>query len=110
LRDVRNRWAHQEPFSTEDISGALDSAQRLLTAISAPEATELERQKQEVLRIRFEEQTRRETRKIASTPIEGQPASGLRPWREIITPHPDVASGRYQQAEFAADLSQVHRG
>ena len=25
-------------------------------------------------------------------------------------PHPDVASGRYQQAEFAADLWQVYRG
>jgi hypothetical protein len=26
----------------------------------------------------------------------------------VITPHPDVASGRYQQAEFAADLWQVY--
>jgi hypothetical protein len=25
-------------------------------------------------------------------------------------PHVDVASGRYQQAEFAADLWQVHLG
>ena len=30
------------------------------------------------------------------------------PWREVITPHADVASGRYQQAEFAADLWQVY--
>jgi predicted AAA+ superfamily ATPase len=36
--------------------------------------------------------------------------SGLKPWREIATPHPDVASGRYQQAEFAADLWQVYLG
>ena len=42
-------------------------------------------------------------------PVEGQPAGGLKPWRELITPHPDVASGRYQQAEFAADLHQVWR-
>lgn len=34
--------------------------------------------------------------------------SGLKPWREIATPHPDVASGRYQEAEFAADLWQVY--
>ena len=27
-----------------------------------------------------------------------------------MTPHKDVASGRYQQAEFAADLWQVHMG
>src|SRR6185503_10428491 len=38
-------------------------------------------------------------------------ASGaLKPWREVVTPHADVASGRYQQAEFAADLWQVHLG
>ena len=36
--------------------------------------------------------------------------AGLKPWREIVTPHKDVASGRYQQAEFAADLWQVHLG
>ena len=34
----------------------------------------------------------------------------LKPWREVITPHPDVAAGRYQQAEFAADLAQVAAG
>ena len=28
----------------------------------------------------------------------------------MVTPHADVASGRYQQAEFAADLWQVHLG
>ncbi|NCC34953.1 MAG: ATP-binding protein, partial [Chloroflexia bacterium] len=110
LRDTRHKWAHQEPFSTDDTYRALDSVQRLLTAISAPEAADVDRQKQEVLRLRFEEQTRRETRKVATAPLEGQPAGGLRPWREIITPHPDVASGRYQQAEFAADLAQVYRG
>lgn len=32
----------------------------------------------------------------------------LKPWREVVTPHEDVASGRYKQAEFAADLWQVH--
>ena len=29
------------------------------------------------------------------------------PWREIVTPHPDVATGRYQQAEFAVNLAKV---
>lgn len=38
------------------------------------------------------------------------PTAGLKPWRKVITPHHDVSSGRYQQAEFAADLAQVHRG
>ena len=33
---VRNRWAHQEPFSSDDAYRALDSAERLLSAVSAP--------------------------------------------------------------------------
>lgn len=37
-------------------------------------------------------------------------ASKLPPWKDVITPHPDVASGRYAQAEFAADLAQVLQG
>jgi len=34
----------------------------------------------------------------------------LKPWREVIIPHKDVASGKYRQAEFAADLAQVLAG
>src|SRR5688500_8089877 len=55
LRDVRNKWAHQTLFSTDDAYRALDSMSRLLSAISAAEqAAEIERQKQEVMRIKFE--------------------------------------------------------
>jgi predicted AAA+ superfamily ATPase len=110
LRETRNKWAHQGTFSTDDTYRALDSIARLLTAVSAPEATDVERQKQELLRLRFEEEARRESRKAAVAAVEGRPATGLRPWREIATPHPDVASGRYLQAEFAADLWQVYLG
>ena len=81
-----------------------------MTAVSAEEAAEVDRQKQEILRVRFEEQARQEKRRTATGPVEGHPTGGLKPWRDIVTPHPDVASGRYQQAEFAADLGQVHRG
>ena len=34
----------------------------------------------------------------------------LTPWREVVTPHPDVAAGRYNQAEFAADIAAVVEG
>src|SRR5437879_5962575 len=34
----------------------------------------------------------------------------LKPWREVAIPHEDVSAGRYQQAEFAADLAQVIQG
>ena len=108
LRDVRNKWAHQRTFSSDDVYRALDSVQRLLSAVSAAkEAGEIETMKQELLRLRFDEQARNEKRKSAGTALEGQPVSGVKPWREVVTPHKDVASGRYQQAEFAADLWQV---
>jgi predicted AAA+ superfamily ATPase len=110
LREYRNKWAHQEPFSGDDTYRALDSAGRLLTAISASQAEEIEKMKTELLRLRFDEQVRSEKRKSASTAIESAVAGNLKPWREVVTPHKDVASGRYQQAEFAADLWQVRLG
>jgi hypothetical protein len=110
LIDIRNRWAHQVSFSTDDTYRALDTIHRMLMSLSsADEALEADRMRQELLRVRFSEQARQTQRRAAVTPVEGQPAGGLRPWRELITPHPDVASGRYQQAEFAADLHQVWR-
>ena len=110
LRGHRNRWAHQEPFTSDDAYRALDSAGRLLTAVSAPQSRDLERIKMELLRVRFDEQARNEKRKAAGTAIESQATGALKPWREVVSPHRDVASGRYQQAEFAADLWQVHIG
>lgn len=111
LREIRNRWAHQDNFSTDDAYRALDSVHRLLLAVSAAdEAVEVDRMRQDLLRSRFSEQARQTQRRGAVAPIEGQPSGGLKSWREVITPHPDVASGRYQQAEFAADLHQVWRG
>ncbi|MBK6974203.1 MAG: DUF499 domain-containing protein [Sterolibacteriaceae bacterium] len=107
---VRNRWAHQETFSSDDAYRALDSAGRLLTAVSATQADEVEKMKMELLRVRFDEQARGEKRKSAGIAIESGVAGSLKPWREVVTPHEDVASGRYQQAEFAADLWQVHLG
>jgi predicted AAA+ superfamily ATPase len=110
LRDVRNKWAHQEPFSSDDAYRALDSSGRLLSAVSAKEAQEVEKMKMELLRVRFDEQMRTEKRKTAGTAIESEATGQLTPWREVVSPHKDVASGRYQQAEFAADLWQVHIG
>ena len=49
LRDVRNRWAHQEPFSCDDAYRALDSTHRLLEAMSSFEAEEIGKLKMEVL-------------------------------------------------------------
>lgn len=110
MRDHRNKWAHQQTFSGDDAYRALDSAHRLLLAVSAAQANDVDKMKMELLRVRFDEQVRTEKRKSAGTAIESQATGSLKPWREVVTPHKDVASGRYQQAEFAADLWQVHLG
>ncbi len=64
--------------------------------------------KMELRRLMFDEQVRGEKRKVGGSLIEAAATGALKPWREVVTPHADVASGRYQQAEFAADLWQVH--
>ncbi|MEJ1962212.1 MAG: Swt1 family HEPN domain-containing protein [Gammaproteobacteria bacterium] len=110
LRDCRNKWAHQEPFSSDDADRALDSMARLLIAVSATEADDVAKMKMELRRLTYDEQVRGEKRKAGGSLIETSATGTLKPWREVVTPHVDVASGRYQQAEFAADLWQVHLG
>jgi predicted AAA+ superfamily ATPase len=110
LIDVRNRWAHQEAFSSRDAERAMDSMVRLLTAVSAKEADEVDGMMLDLRRLTIDEQVRGEKRKAGGSLIEVAGSETLKPWREVVTPHPDVASGRYQQAEFAADLWQVHLG
>ena len=112
ILDVRNRFAHDQSFSYDDTERALDTMKRLLEAVSAGEAAEkVGAMRTAVLRRRLEEQRRNEERKGSSggtIKTGGQP--GLKPWRDIIRPHEDVASGTFQTAEFAADLSTVHSG
>ena len=110
LKVVRNQWAHHEQFSSNDAVRALDSIERLLNAVSAGDkAAEIGQMRMDLMRVIFDEQRRSEMRKKSFQPTEGKPQGGLKPWREVVTPHPDVASGRYQQAEFAADLWQVYQ-
>ncbi len=109
LRDWRNKWAHQEHFSSDDTDRTLDSAERLLTAVSASQADQVNRMKVELRRLVFDEQVRGEQRKAGAL-VESPGARALKPWREVAMPHKDVATGGYQQAEFAADLWQVHLG
>ncbi len=110
LLDIRNRWAHNEAFTTQQTLRALDTAHLLLDAVSAPEqASQVDKMRQELQRTQYAEEARAVRRRAATSATAGQPTAGLKPWREVVTPHPDVASGRYQQAEFAADLHQVWR-
>ncbi len=110
LRNVGNKLAHEESFSGDDTYRSLDSIERLLLAISASQSEEVGKIKMELLRLRFDEQVRNEKKKESKGTVESTVTGTLKPWREVVSPHPDVASGRYQQAEFAADLWQVHLG
>lgn len=107
LRDVRNRWAHQQAFTADDAYRALDTATRLLQMILAPEAEETDKMAREIMRQRFEADARRELKNSARVTTQTGTTVGLPAWREVVTPHPDVASGQYRNAEFAADLAQV---
>ncbi|EQD44775.1 AAA family ATPase [mine drainage metagenome] len=93
LLAVRHRWAHQEPFSSDDAYRALDSAARLLTAVSASQAEDVEKMKMELLRVRFDEQARGEKRKSAGTAIET--ATGGQ--SQTLARGGDTASGRRER-------------
>lgn len=111
LAEVRNTWAHQGSFTTDDTVRALDSMERVLEAFgNIDERQQIRALRRDLMRQMFDEESRSERRKTAAKPTEGQPQAGLTPWREIITPHADVASGRFDQAEFAADLYEVLDG
>jgi predicted AAA+ superfamily ATPase len=111
LLAFRNDWAHQATFSNDDTDRALDSVTRLLRAVGAVQQAEsADEIKHELRRATFDRKVFNERRKEAYQPIEGSAPVGLKPWREVVTPHPDVASGNYQEAEFAADLWQVYKG
>ena len=112
LVDVRNKLSHNESFTYDDAERALDSMRRLMEAISAGEvALPLSRMRDTILRTKFTElQRNEERRKTQRLDISVETVGGLLPWREVVEPHQDVATGEFQQAEFAADLAKVHNG
>lgn len=112
LGDVRNKLSHNETFTYDDAERALDSMRRLMEAISAGETAEqLSKMRDTILRTKFTElQRNEERRKTQRLEISVETVAGLLPWREVVEPHQDVATGDFQQAEFAADLAKVHTG
>lgn len=109
LREVRNRWAHNDQFVGDDTVRALDTAERLLTAIGAPDpAAEVGRLRTDLQRTIYDDQSRKRAKTSTGTVMT--PGTGIKPWREIIEPHDDVAHGNFHAAEFAADLHVVAIG
>jgi predicted AAA+ superfamily ATPase len=104
LRDARNTWAHNGSFSDDDAYRCLDTAERLLVAIGAPSAAdEVKAIRQGLRRLTADKDDKKVLKSAAVMPE----SAGLRPWREVLAPHDDVATGNFQAAEFAADLYKV---
>ncbi len=104
LREARNDWAHNKSFTDDDAYRSLDTAERLLVAIGAPAvADDVKAIRLGLRRLTADKDDRKVLKSAAVTPE----SAGLRPWREVLAPHDDVATGNFQAAEFAADLYKV---
>jgi len=112
LLDVRNKLSHNENFTYDDAERALDTMRRLLESVSAGAIAEkISASRDTILRTKYTElQRNEERRKTQRTDISVEVVAGLMPWREVVEPHQDVATGEFQQAEFAADLAKVYNG
>lgn len=113
LMAARNAWAHQKTaFSNEEARRVAETAKLLLQAVNATdEAAAAAAHYNDLLRVQFEREARNATRQQPRpTDAPRTTDASLKPWRQIIEPHPDVRSGRFLQAEFAADLAAVMRG
>lgn len=110
LLDVRNKWAHNTTFDDDDTGRALDTAERLFGAVGTDAETigKVRKSRLDHQRSVIEDETKRATKQKAAMPSVA--ADGLKPWREVLTPHPDVARGDFNASEFAANLAQVTSG
>lgn len=108
VADWRNKISHGSSVSTDDVYRALDTMERVLVRHAPDASAQLLAAKQNLLREKANEEATKAKPKAESL-FSGE-VSGLKPWREVMQPHPDVAAGRFSAAEFAADLFMVHHG
>jgi len=108
LANYRHQWAHNEPFTFDDAYRVLDKVEQVLLAVDSPAADEAGQAKTDLMRVKFESEAKKRT--PTQEALVTEPTAGLRPWREVVEPHDDVARGKFALAEFAADLHQVSEG
>ena len=106
LREVRNDWAHNKSFDDDSALRALDYARLLLAAIGNPVAADkVDAIRLDLRRIATGKQDDKALK--SSTVVPG--AAGLAPWRQVLKPRDEVATGNFHASEFAADLFKVAR-
>ena len=120
LQIARNKNAHLKgkDFSDDDTWRALDTMARLCEQIDSESAEGIRSMARTFRYGSADGSTSITEASVAPVAAKSKtsgilntvPISGLPCWRDIIEPHPDVAQGRYKNAEFAADLAQVARG
>ncbi|GAA1875901.1 Swt1 family HEPN domain-containing protein [Myceligenerans crystallogenes] len=113
LKETANAVAHANSVSSDDTYRVLDTAERLLHAIgSIEDAAAVGDLKVSHQREVFDQQARNTLRqRTSATSVTGNVAgTAIKPWRDVVTPHKDVLSGRFSSAEFAADLHAVATG
>ncbi len=64
----------------------------------------------ELLRLRFDAEAKQAVKAPQEVPVIRNTPAGLRPWKLVVNPHPDVASGRYILADFVANIADVKAG
>ena len=107
LREVRNTRAHNGTFTDDDAYRALDTGERLLRLINATdEAAELQAVRLNLRRVTAD----KDDKKVLKAAVDNPESAGLKPWREVVPPHDDVATGNFAASEFAADLYKVAFG
>ncbi|TCJ34611.1 Swt1 family HEPN domain-containing protein [Parafrankia sp. BMG5.11] len=107
LREVRNDWAHNGSFSDDDAYRALDTGERLLRLVGAgADADEVRGIRLNLRRMTAD----KDDKKVLKAAVDNPEATGLKPWREVLLPHDDVATGNFHASEFAADLYKVAIG
>lgn len=111
LWDARKAWAHGEPITSERTERVLMDGEHILRSIGAvAPADVVDEMRRDFRRIMFEEDQKRLQRAQEKSLSVQVDTSGLPAWRDVVEPHDDVALGKFQLAQFAADLRQVHQG
>jgi predicted AAA+ superfamily ATPase len=106
LRQARNDWAHNKSFDDDSALRALDYARLLLSAIGQGYAAE----KVDAIRLDLRRiASGKQDEKSLKTSTVVPSAAGLAPWRQVLKPRVEVATGSFQSGEFAADLYKVAR-
>jgi len=118
---TRNKLAHigGKDFNDDDTWRALDTMSRLCEQIDPQTAEDIRSILREARYGSAQGSTAADGVMVSGSEapktksagvLQVKPVKNLPSWRDVIEPHPDVAQGRYKNAEFAADLAQVARG